>query len=516
MEVMEKTKFQRRLRVVFAFCMALATVMCYFLLPLSGIAFTDKDAQEQVPQLIEGEKDKLRKEGTALGDIYDRNDTLIVSGQPGGKVEYARDSEKYTMTVGFDETDIGSGYLMERMSEDLRYSDYDNGKGRSLKLTLDCGLQEMLWDGIQQGAGTRASVAVLDAVTGGVMGLAFSPSFSLDELREVKQEWPEKETFKWQDVMLKELVPDGGNQEKLLFPLRWPTRPGSIYKIITGIGIVENGLQNVVIDDGGALVDDYGPFHVENNDQNTYGPLEFHNAFLNSSNVYFARMSHDYLGWDKMTELANRCMIGVPLECDFAQLLSTFESALDPFDTSVYPNEKLARIGYGYADLQINVVQAAMIAQGIANGGTMCKPYMVETVYTTKGYQTDPETWEYFRGEETESRSGYTKGETYRIASPETAAVIGSTMADAAPGDIQVNGKTYSVALKTGTADLDMEDSTLNNIWMVSYAPADDPRYVVAINRYEVQNSLGIDLFSEVEDIYEYLFQNEERTGGGT
>lgn len=277
----KETVFSRRFRRLFAGCMAVASAMCVLIFPVSGFLPLDENVVDRAEEKKKDEIEALRMEGTIPGDVYDRNGEMLISCTADGENQY-RDDSAYTMTVGFLE-EAGSGYLMKRMRSDLLYADQDNKKGRSLVLTLDAGLQELLWRQISQGEGERGSIAVLDAVTGEILGLAYAPSFSVSELRTAVSEQDEEEKTGWEELML-----DG--QQKLLFQLQNPTRPGSIFKIVTGIGILENGLENVLIDDGGSSVDNYGEFEVNNNMENAYGALDFQDAFVYSSNIYFARI----------------------------------------------------------------------------------------------------------------------------------------------------------------------------------------------------------------------------------
>ena len=66
-------------------------------------------------------------------------------------------------------------------------------------------------------------------------------------------------------------------------------------------------------------------------------------------------------------------------------------------------------------------------------------------------------------------------------------------------------GKGEKIAAKTGTAQ--RGDGT-NNGWMVSFAPADSPKYVVCINSLETKE-FGISLKEETEAIYQYLWSHK-------
>jgi peptidoglycan glycosyltransferase len=60
------------------------------------------------------------------------------------------------------------------------------------------------------------------------------------------------------------------------------------------------------------------------------------------------------------------------------------------------------------------------------------------------------------------------------------------------------------IAAKTGTAQ--RGDGT-NNAWIVSFAPADDPQYVVCMNRLGV-DEYGIALKDALEEVYDSLFED--------
>ena len=61
------------------------------------------------------------------------------------------------------------------------------------------------------------------------------------------------------------------------------------------------------------------------------------------------------------------------------------------------------------------------------------------------------------------------------------------------------------IAAKTGTAQ--RGDGT-NNAWMVSFAPAKDPQYVICMNHLGTEE-FGIALKDSMEELYEYLLGQE-------
>ena len=63
----------------------------------------------------------------------------------------------------------------------------------------------------------------------------------------------------------------------------------------------------------------------------------------------------------------------------------------------------------------------------------------------------------------------------------------------------------YQIAGKTGTAENGDEEMT-NNAWYISFAPAEDPQYVVVVNQCRTAKA-GYRMMPAVADIYEYLFE---------
>jgi peptidoglycan glycosyltransferase len=112
----------------------------------------------------------------------------------------------------------------------------------------------------------------------------------------------------------------------------------------------------------------------------------------------------------------------------------------------------------------------AMVAATVANNGVMMKPYVVASTTDSQGRtltRTRPEEWR-------------------RPISPQTAATLNSLMQSVATDGtasccLQLNGGV-PVAAKTGTAQLnEAGEPELSHAWIVAFAPADQPRYAVAV-----------------------------------
>ena len=127
------------------------------------------------------------------------------------------------------------------------------------------------------------------------------------------------------------------------------------------------------------------------------------------------------------------------------------------------------------------------MAQAIANDGTMMKRYMVGAIMDQNGKCLK-------KGEEQVLSKAVSK---------RTARMIGGAMEEAARS--YKMDDTYRIAAKTGTAQIGDVDNRYE-AWMVSFAPADNPRYVIAMNHCGTKN-YGISLKKPVLELYGYLLQ---------
>jgi peptidoglycan glycosyltransferase len=134
------------------------------------------------------------------------------------------------------------------------------------------------------------------------------------------------------------------------------------------------------------------------------------------------------------------------------------------------------RLAFGQANMLATPLQMAMVGATIANKGVVLRPYLVQKVVAADGStvtKTQPQT-------------------LGRAIKPETAAELNRMM------QLVVQGGTAAtvgfppglkVAGKTGTAELGL--GTIYDAWFVAFAPADNPRYVVAVVVEKQPNGFG-------------------------
>jgi peptidoglycan glycosyltransferase len=110
-------------------------------------------------------------------------------------------------------------------------------------------------------------------------------------------------------------------------------------------------------------------------------------------------------------------------------------------------------------------LQMAMIAAGIANDGTVMKPYLVNKITDAKGDTLDEADPEEF----SEAISSETAGKLRDM--------MVSVVANGTANRAQIPG--VDVAGKTGTAET--ADGQPPHAWFISFAPANDPKIALAV-----------------------------------
>ena len=123
----------------------------------------------------------------------------------------------------------------------------------------------------------------------------------------------------------------------------------------------------------------------------------------------------------------------------------------------------------GQQDVRVTPLQMAMVAAGVANGGSVMRPYLVK--------QT--------RGSGLDVIDTAKPTELSRALSPDHAAELTRMMVQVTESGngtgrlARIDG--VQVAAKSGTAENGVNNSLAPHAWFISFAPADDPKVAVAV-----------------------------------
>ncbi|MFU8840080.1 MAG: peptidoglycan D,D-transpeptidase FtsI family protein [Nitriliruptoraceae bacterium] len=327
--------------------------------------------------------------------------------------------------------------------------------GNAVELTLDPAVQRAARDAL---GGREGAVVVLDPRNGAVLASYANPTFdpnplSSHDTREINEAWAPL-----RDAPDRPLV-DRATGE--LYP------PGSTFKVIVAAAALEAGsdpsrtFPNETTFDVPQTTQDISNFGGARCGDGDDATLQ--TAFRRSCNTVFARLGIE-LGDQTLADQAeafgfNRAP---PLEL--------------PAAASAIPREQdvpaTAQSAIGQRDVQASVLQMAMVAATVANGGQLLRPHLVATVRDPDGRivrGADIGRWETPPGDG-------------RPISPRTAQQLRALMVDAVEGPGATGGAAridgVEVGGKTGTAQTAPGAPSVS--WFIGFA-GDEVAIAVAV-----------------------------------
>jgi peptidoglycan glycosyltransferase len=331
-------------------------------------------------------------------------------------------------------------------------------QGGNVLLTINPKAQDAAFNGLKAlGANVQGAVVALEPSTGKVLAMASLPTYDPNKLasHDLEQVTKDFRTLNEDDT-----------QPLLNRAIQTRLPPGSTFKVVTAAAAIDNGLYTA--DDlvpGGVTYQlplTHGPTGLIDNEGRSCGAngqkIPFTQAMEQSCNTSFAQIAGQ-VGADDMARTAEGFGFN-----------SHYFDDLTPQAESVFPTElddaQLGQTGFGQFDVSATPLQMAMVAAGLANGGTVMRPYLVDSELSADFDvldKTDPQ-------ELSRAVSSSTASEVTKLM---VSTVDNGTASPAAIPGIPVAGKT-------GTAQTGQTDKS-PYAWFISYAPADNPQVAVAV-----------------------------------
>lgn len=318
--------------------------------------------------------------------------------------------------------------------------------GSDLKITIDYKLQEKVAELME---GKRGAVLISDT-KGEVLALYSSPSFDPN--------WfVNSETKNVEHILKDDLMP--------LFnrTISGTYHPGSTFKPFVALAALEEGKidKNFMYEDKGEIVLDtpYGVFKYGNWYFSQYGATEgrinLTKALARSTDTFFYKVG-EILGVDNLVKWAKVFGFNLKTEIDLpgevAGLIPDPEWKLRVKGESWFLGNTY-HMSIGQGDLSVTPIELTRAMVAIANGGYLCKPYLVGSENCQKISLRE---------------------ESLKLVKEGMVAVC------------QTGGTAYpffdfkeKVACKTGTAETGKKDVT--HAWFTFFLPVDDPEIVATI-----------------------------------
>ncbi len=326
-------------------------------------------------------------------------------------------------------------------------------KGGSVSLTVEPAAQTAAFEGLRRlGQNVEGAVVALEPSTGKILAMVSSPSYDPGRLS--------SHNFSTVQQNRKQLLanPDKPLTNRAIQEL-YP--PGSTFKLITAAAAIESGQYrpDSMVKGGFELDLPQTDNPLPNDGGGNCGGdrVTLTQALMVSCNVSFGFLGLQ-LGADVLREQAELFGFG-----------DTYLRDLTRQAPSQFPDDAegplLAYSAIGQFDVAATPLQVAMVAAGIANGGTVMRPYLVDEVRAPDLSVLDKASPEPFR----DAISASTARDLTQMMVEVVDQGTGATA--------QIPG--IKVAGKTGTAQ--SEPGRPAYAWFVSFAPADDPKIAVAV-----------------------------------
>ncbi len=305
--------------------------------------------------------------------------------------------------------------------------------------------------------------------------------------------------------------PDGTYTEDLNYGIGKRTEPGSVFKLVTLISLLEDKYvnNNSIVDCEGGAKYFYG-LRIKDSHLGA-GAITVKEAFLRSSNVAFAKLADMYYRnqperWtEHLRKLRLDTLTGIDITASSGRPI-----IIKPSSKFWHPTT-IPYMAHGYGQL-VTPLHMLMIYNTIANNGRMMKPYLVSEVqdYGVTVKKIEPEV---LVEKMVSDSTLFQVKECLR-------AVVDSQHGT---GRKILRDSVYSISGKTGTAVTALNNKGYNKgnkIYQASfigYFPSEAPKYSMAVviqNSNESRLIYGADVsgrvFKEVSDkiYYRYISKN--------
>ncbi|HET6165308.1 MAG TPA: penicillin-binding protein 2 [Marmoricola sp.] len=416
-----------------------------------------------------------------LDEAYSRpRGAIVVKGKEVAKsvksddqYEYQREypqGRQYAQLTGFFSRDWGVGGIESTENSVLSGDDSklfvnrvidllgnQDPRGGSVSLTIDPRAQKAAYDGLRAlGENVQGAVVALEPSTGKVLAMVSSPTWDPNRLASHDFTAVSKAH---KQLLANSLSPLNNRAIELTLP------PGSTFKLVTAAAALESGkYQPDTMVPGGSRLDLPQTTHdLPNENGGSCGgdKITLTRALQVSCNVAFGSVGLK-LGAKALQDQAAKFGWGKRYFFDLDDALT--RQAPSRFPDPDAPETALSAIGQW--EVAATPLQMAMVASGIANNGTVMKPYLVDEIRSNDLEvvdKTDPQAL---------TPNAVSAATARKLTDMMVAVVDNGTATHAQIPGVQVAGKT-------GTAQ--SEANRPPYAWFVSFAPADNPAVAVAV-----------------------------------
>ena len=316
--------------------------------------------------------------------------------------------------------------------------------------------------GVYQGA-----VVVTEVKTGRILAMVSKPGFNPNEIESLFKELSEDE----ESSVLLNRATQG------LYP------PGSIFKVVTTLEYLRqhnNDLSGYSYQCNGSFAMDKIKISCFNHKAHGYETYE--DSVTNSCNSSFANIGVG-LDLDSFSDTLDDLLFGKELPIDLPSSISSYDLIGDG------SKDAIIQSSFGQGKTITTPLQMNLITCAIANGGKLMKPQVIDSVKAANGTVVKQYNPTLYKALMTQEESQILTDLMIQVVEVGTAS--------------KLNGLSYSVAGKTGSAEYD-SSKTFSHSWFTGFAPAENPEIAVTIIMEEAGtgSSYAVPVAKRIFDAY--------------
>lgn len=326
-------------------------------------------------------------------------------------------------------------FFLEQMKNEFRG---EKNAGDNVITTLNASLQTTAYNALGD---RKGAVIAIEPSTGKILAMVSKPDFDPNDIEE-----------NWDS-----LVSDETNSSLLNRATMGQYPPGSTFKIVTALDYfrTKGSFEGYsYLCEGSITMEDHT---IRCYNSTVHGQEDFYTAFANSCNCAFAEIG-TVLGGKSLRKTSEDLLFNKSLP-----LKNSRKSSFTLDESS--PTALVMQTAMGQGNTLVSPLHMALITSAIANGGILMQPYLIDQVQNNAG----------------ETVSTTEPVEYKRLMTDNEANLLGKLMKNVVTNGTAsaLNGRAYTVAGKTGSAEFDENGSS--HSWFIGYCNADDPDLVVAI-----------------------------------
>lgn len=313
--------------------------------------------------------------------------------------------------------------------------------GDTVVTTLDADLQQVARDALGKNKG---AVVVMEPKTGKILSMVSAPDFD-----------PNSAADNWDS-----LNSDEANSPLLNRATQGLYAPGSVFKVVTALEFMREqpSFEDYTYDCNGEI--SYGETTISCYNHHVHGHQDLRLSMANSCNASFANIG---LSLDKLKykETAEKLLFNKKLPGPFESSKSRF--AVDSNTSS----SEIMMTAIGQGDTMVSPYHMALITSAIANDGILMTPYVVDRITNNRGSEISKNVPKSYKKLMTKEEADHLQEYMEAVVQEGTATYL--------------NGQSYSVAGKTGTAEYSTDDKSKSHSWFIGFSNVDDPDIALCI-----------------------------------